>query len=121
MFFRIFILAATLFVSACSNMYSVEALAKKGEWYQIGYRDGARGLASRPASELKQLAKGAIADFSAYDKGYKQGIDEYCIVGNAYSIGLAGMPYHGVCSFSPDGLRFNLEWQRGYQAYQNSL
>lgn len=125
MFYRVLVLLSCWLLAACGANYQTEKLAKQGDWFAIGLSDGEKGLPSRNIGDLTRLADLAkdnnFVDFAAYDEGYNQGIARFCVVGNAYSIGLAGMPYHGVCSNLPEGLQFNLEWQRGYQAFQNSL
>ena len=108
-------------ISACNSLYSPETLAQKGEWSVIGVHDGERGLPSRSLADLQKLAGNNPIDFNTYDAGYQQGIERYCNVNNAYSLGLTGIQYSGVCANQPDGLQFQMEWRRGYLTYQTSM
>ncbi len=104
-------------------MVSTETLVKQNKWYEVGLRDGERGLTSRSMSELNVLAKnnGLFApNVVKYETGYKIGIDRFCNLDNAYDIGLSGMNYNGVCANQPDGLQFSMDWQRGFSDFQSS-
>ena len=110
-----------LFIVGCVNIDNIDSLIKKGNWVVVGERDGARGLPSRSLTELDVLADAAgvqKVDIISYEDGYNTGIEKFCDVGNAYSIGLSGMQYFGVCSYKSDGLRFRMEWQRGFDHFQ---
>lgn len=104
----------------CAGLDDTNALIKEGNWVAIGERDGVRGLPSRSLSDLDELAQQAgaeNADVGNYERGYHQGIERYCDIDNAYDIGLSGMQYLGVCAYTADGLRFRMEWQRGYDYF----
>lgn len=104
----------------CAGFDDTNALIKEGKWVPIGERDGVRGLPSRPLSDLNQLAQQAgvdAVDIAGYERGYNEGIDRYCDIANAYNIGLSGMQYFGVCAYKLDGLRFKMEWQRGFDYF----
>lgn len=119
----LFIVISILFLTACSAMVSTETLVKQNKWYEVGLRDGERGLTSRSMSELNALAKnnGLFApNVVKYETGYKIGIDRFCNLDNAYDIGLSGMNYNGVCANQPDGLQFSMDWQRGFSDFQSS-
>lgn len=119
----LFIVISILFLTACSAMVSTETLVKQNKWYEVGLRDGERGLTSRSMSELNVLAKnnGLFApNVVKYETGYKIGIDRFCNLDNAYDIGLSGMNYNGVCANQPDGLQFSMDWQRGFSDFQSS-
>lgn len=106
------------FLTACAG--DIDALAKQGDWFAVGEQDGVRGLPSRSLSDLNKLAEktGSInLSVGNYEAGYHVGIEKYCDVNNAYEIGLSGMQYLGVCAYRADGLRFRMEWQRGYDYF----
>ncbi len=110
-----------LFIVGCVSVDSIDSLIKKGNWVVVGERDGVRGLPSRSLTELDVLANAVgveKVDIVSYENGYNSGIEKFCDVGNAYSIGLSGMQYFGVCSYKSDGLRFRMEWQRGFDHFQ---
>lgn len=109
------------FIVGCVGLNDTTALIKKGDWTAIGERDGMRGLPSRSIADLDKLALSAgveSVNLGNYETGYNTGIERYCDVGNAYEIGLSGMQYLGVCAYKSDGLRFQMQWQRGYDYFQ---
>lgn len=112
-----------LMMVGCVSSQDAVSLIEKGDWQAVGEQDGVRGLPSRTMSELDALAQRAgveHVDVGDYEAGYNLGVDRYCDVANAYDIGLSGMQYLGVCSYLPDGLRFQMEWQRGFQDFQSA-
>ncbi|WP_162045673.1 DUF2799 domain-containing protein [Vibrio taketomensis] len=104
--FSVMILSA---LAGCSS--SIEDFAQAGDWYQVGYQDGIRGVTARSINELSSMGNVNTAD---YDQGYLQGVTEYCDPNAAYQIGLSGQLYEGVCEGTEDAQRFRMEWQRGW-------
>ena len=100
-------------LSGCAA--SVDELAKSGDWFEIGYRDGVKGRHSRPFSDLQQLGQ---VNQGEYDQGYLKGVDEYCNPDFAYQIGLSGQYYEGVCEGTENAQKFRMEWQRGWKESQ---
>lgn len=90
-------------LSGCAGMSSEECLAT--DWSAIGYEDGARGYTSDHFSKhRKACAKhGVAADFSDYQAGRAQGLNEYCQPGRGFSVGVNGGQYYGVCSATQEG------------------
>lgn len=113
---RVIILLVGLLPLLFGCATSDEALAHKGDWVAIGYSDGVNGRVPRSFSQLSELGS---ANMSAYDEGYNKGVKEYCNPDFAYQMGLSGQTYEGVCEGTEDGQRFRMEWQRGWQDYQN--
>lgn len=109
---NIMLLVSAMFLFGCSS--SVEELVRSGDWYQVGYHDGVTGHSSRSIKELNALGQANSGD---YDRGYLQGVNEYCNPNFAYQIGLSGNYYEGVCESLPDGQKFRMEWQRGWNEY----
>lgn len=103
-----------LVLTACVS--SPEELAEQGDWYQIGYHDGITGHVSRSYQDLTKLGS---ANSSDYDRGYLEGVTEYCNPNTAYQIGLSGQYYEGVCEGTEQAQRFRMEWQRGWNDYSN--
>ncbi|MDW6016206.1 DUF2799 domain-containing protein [Vibrio plantisponsor] len=91
-------------------------LAKEGNWYQIGYQDGMVGHSQRSYKILSELGDVQESD---YENGYSQGITEYCNPNVAYQIGVNGQYYEGVCEGTDQAQRFRMEWQRGWNEYNN--
>lgn len=102
-------------LAGCSSSQD-EELAKKGDWYHIGYQDGIAGLTQRT---YKSLAKLGPVKQSDYDIGYIDGVKIYCNPNFAYQIGLSGQMYEGVCEGLPIANKFRMEWQRGWDQYNS--
>jgi hypothetical protein len=90
---------------------STQQLAEQGQWNAIGYKDGIKGVTARSEKALSALG---AADINQYTEGYLRGNKEYCNADFAYQIGLSGQVYEGVCEGYPDGQKFRMEWQRGW-------
>ncbi len=105
--------AALTFLSACAPSQS--ELAAKGDWQAIGYQDGIKGVTARNYQSLTDLGEANIAE---YNQGYLEGIKEFCDPQFAYQIGLSGQYYEGVCEGLPEGQKFRMEWQRGWNESQ---
>ncbi|MDD1782996.1 DUF2799 domain-containing protein [Enterovibrio sp. ZSDZ35] len=119
--------SGVLFLAAlmvgCAGIEDTTNLVQQGDWTAVGERDGVRGLPSRSMSDLQALAAKAGVDavnVAEYEQGYNEGVDRYCDVNNAYEIGLSGMQYLGVCANMENGVRFELEWQRGFEDFQSA-
>lgn len=93
---------------------SDDQLAAKGDWYQIGYNDGIAGNLQRSYQTLSQLGSAKHAD---YERGYLDGVQEYCNPNFAYQMGLSGQYYEGVCEGTEQAHKFRMEWQRGWREY----
>lgn len=91
-------------------------LAKEGNWYQIGYQDGMVGHSQRSYKTLSELGDVQVSD---YESGYSSGIAEYCNPNFAYQIGVSGQYYEGVCEGTDQAQQFRMEWQRGWNEYNN--
>ncbi|MGL5335083.1 MAG: DUF2799 domain-containing protein [Enterovibrio sp.] len=115
---RLVLVSFLLLLVACSTGGDTAALAKEKRWREIGLRDGERGISSKSLAALQALSgeKEAV-NVSEYDAGYRDGLAKYCNVNNAYSLGVSGIQYQGVCSRYYNGQAFQMEWQRGYQAF----
>ncbi len=105
---------ALVLLAGC--MTTAEELAQSGDWYQIGYRDGVAGHTARTIQELASLGDSIQGD---YDQGYLDGLSEYCNPDFAYQIGLSGQYYEGVCEGTKQAQKFRMEWQRGWNEYNN--
>jgi len=106
---KIAILALSFLIVACSS--SQIHLAQQGDWYEIGFSDGIKGLHSRSYNQLQELGQVNQAE---YDQGYFHGITDYCNPDFAYQIGLSGQYYEGVCEGTDGAQKFRMEWQRGW-------
>ncbi|OOE60461.1 hypothetical protein BZG13_01385 [Salinivibrio sp. ML323] len=118
-FFSLWVVALLVGCAASTT----QGLVGEQNWYGLGEQDGQRGLPQRSLKNLQTLASQAgermNANYLDYEQGYLQGIDAYCDPTHAYQLGLDGNPYMGVCESRPGSQRFRMEWQRGYNDFQN--
>lgn len=86
-----------LFFSGCATLNENECI--NADWRSIGYEDGARGFkTSRIGAHRKACAEYDITpDFEAYERGRRQGLQEWCTPQNGYALGVRGKLYNGVC------------------------
>ncbi|EPD0966986.1 DUF2799 domain-containing protein [Vibrio vulnificus] len=105
---------AVLLLVGC--VASTEQLAQQSDWQQIGYQDGIAGHTQRSYKALAELGE---VNKSDYEQGYLEGVAEYCNPDFAYQMGLSGQYYEGVCEGTEQAQKFRMEWQRGWNEYQN--
>jgi hypothetical protein len=110
------ILLVALGLSACAAMD--EATCRQGYWFGAGIRDGQQGATSQTSEYAKACSEyGVSVGLSDYQRGYQQGLLNYCTPENGYRVGRAGSSYRNVCAphLQADFLR---EYQRGYDHYR---
>lgn len=92
-----FIIFVLLLISGCATMNKDECI--NSDWRLIGYEDGTQGRdASRLGDHRKACAKhGVTPDMNTYNDGRKEGLVVFCQPSKAYSFGLEGREYLGVC------------------------
>ena len=107
---------SALAMSGCASMSGDECMAT--DWSAVGFEDGARGFTTeRFSKHRKACAKhGVTADFSAYQDGREQGLNEYCQPGRGYDVGVNGGRYYGVCSVDHEA-DFLDAYNAGYNLY----
>ena len=91
----VLLVAATL--AGCASLSQHQCL--QGDWYSIGVGDGQLGM---PADRLDRHTKacaqyGVTIDRQRYLEGRAEGLSEYCRLDNAFTTGLNGQRYQGVC------------------------
>ena len=112
----ILIVLALLGLQGCASMSADECIA--GDWYAIGFEDGARGYtADAMSNRRKACAKHGIrADFQAYQDGREEGLKEFCQPQRGFNLGAGGGRYHGVCPSHLEG-GFLDAYRTGSQLY----
>jgi hypothetical protein len=85
-------------LSGCASMSADECVTS--DWSAVGFEDGSRGYTTeRFGNHRKACAKhGVTADFQAYQRGRDEGLVEFCQPGRAFSYGVNGGNYNGVCA-----------------------
>jgi len=89
------LLCLTLF--GCATMNAEDCV--NADWRSLGMQDGARGNSlNRIESRAKVCQKHGLAIKRAeYQKGYKQGIAQFCTPANGYDYGTSKRQYAYVC------------------------
>lgn len=92
-----FVLATLFLLTGCATLS--EDACRTGDWYGLGYRDGSAGRErSRLTRHQEACAEYAIqVDPSLYDKGYADGLGDYCTPNNGYRHGEQAWDYEGIC------------------------
>ncbi|WP_099610667.1 DUF2799 domain-containing protein [Vibrio fujianensis] len=109
---RVIVVGIVLGFMGC--VASENDLAEQGNWHQIGYNDGVAGNTPRSYQALSEVGPVKHND---YEKGYLEGITEYCNPNFAYQMGVNGQYYEGVCEGTEQAQKFRMEWQRGWNEY----
>lgn len=105
-----------LALSGCATMDRDECLTV--DWRTIGFEDGVAGYSGdRIAQHRKACAKhGVTPDLAAYQAGREEGLREYCVPANGFSLGSRGGRYNGVCPSDVE-LAFTDAYESGRQLY----
>ena len=95
-------LLGSLLLNGCAVMSAEECT--HADWYALGQADGAKGRDRQYLQErISDCAKAQVAaDTGRYAQGYAQGLQQYCVVENAFSLGANGGQYKGVCPAAID-------------------
>lgn len=107
----------SIVVSSCSTLNKDEC--KTANWRTIGYEDGTKGYkASRIGQHRSACSEyGIHPDLNAYTTGRKEGLHEYCVPATAYTKGLYGYGYNGVC-FGYNERAFLDAYNDGFKIYK---
>jgi len=99
-------------LSGCATLS--ENQCRMQDWYGVGMDDGLQGYRSdRMTSHQKACAEyGVMVDRGAYLKGYKEGLRQFCIPANGYTLGRQGKSYYGVCT-GPEAKDFQDAYNQG--------
>lgn len=106
-----------LLLASCASLNEDECLM--ADWYQIGFTDGASGVAeSYIGKHRKACSKhGVQIRLQQWLAGRDDGLRRYCTEENGLQQGLTGKHYLGVCS-GESAFYFEQAYQIGKQVYQ---
>lgn len=109
-------LMALFAMQGCASMSQEECVT--GDWYAIGYEDGARGRnADRIGKYRKACADHDITpDLRAYQEGREEGLREFCRPQTGFAVGRRGNSYSGICPADLEPA-FVAAYQEGKQLY----
>ncbi len=96
----VWVFPVLLSLSGCSSTMNLEDCAAL-DWETIGYNDGQHGIVSsseKVTNYQRACADtGVTPDMSAYERGRKDGLREYCEPSNGFEVGRAGSAYRNQC------------------------
>ncbi|WP_297483490.1 DUF2799 domain-containing protein [uncultured Photobacterium sp.] len=97
-------------------------LVSNGDFHQLGFYNGISGsekLSSDTLATITQKYDSTMAfDYDSYQKGYLQGLDQYCSLEHLFKLGEQGKVNWGVCEYRrhQEGL-YVTKWQQGFERY----
>lgn len=102
-----------LFLSSCATLS--ESACKKGNWKEIGNKDGVKGERLSVVDEHAKACSdyGVTVNKDLYTEGYKNGLKTYCKVDRAFDLGYSGESYNYVCKDK----KFEAEFNLGHKIY----
>ena len=108
----------SLLLMSCASISKSEC--QSGNWADIGYRDGTRGVSrDKLADYVQTCAKyGADVDRSAYLSAYENGLGHYCTYEQGLARGRLGKIYNTVCE-GPKAADFRTGYENGLVQYCN--
>lgn len=91
------LIGSGVLIAGCASVTPEECT--RGDWTQIGYRDGSTGAAAdilaRHESACAEV--GTKPNINAWKVGYDRGVLVYCTPDNGFEVGLRDGTYRGVC------------------------
>ncbi len=110
------ILGAAMLLSGCASLSEAECVS--GDWYTIGYEDGAEGHPPGRIGEHRQACAdyGVRPDLEEYTQGHERGMRFFCQPRNGFEAGSEGKDYKGGCPFDLEGL-FLAAYEDGLQLH----
>lgn len=115
---RFLLLAALgLALGACATLDESEC--RGGDWYRIGVRDGAAGYAASRLEDHRRACTeyGLGADDPAWQRGYADGLRDYCTPESGYRTGRRGGVYQHVCPVQDERV-FLSAYELGRETYE---
>lgn len=108
---------------ACTTT-EIQDQVKAKNWFAVGKYDASHGFIEKSEKNLQKLSD-KFADksinYAEYLKGYKQALDSYCDIENAYILGVQGMTYRNICDRYPHGWAFYQDWISGRNSRAASM
>lgn len=113
----LFVVVSVAIVSGCATMTPEQC--QQADWMDVGLRDGLEGqLMSTLDERIEDCKKvGVVVDTGRYVIGREQGLQSYCRLDNAITIGLNGGNYSGVCPPMLDR-EFRRLYDKGFAVYE---
>ncbi len=115
--FRRYFIIASIFLGGCATLNQSECL--NANWQMIGLEDGSKGQAlSYIGNHRKACAEFNISpDLEQYQRGYAQGLQQYCTYNHGFQRGVRGQSFNNVCPPELEG-SFRSGHQHGREIYR---
>lgn len=114
--FSVAICLGLAFLSGCATMNKSEC--QVANWEIIGMEDGAAGKVNSNIGKHRQACAehGIAPNLEQYQKGYQQGISQFCTYDNGFQQGSSGRRNNGVCTGNLKQA-FSQGYNKGYRIY----
>lgn len=110
----------TLLLTACVGMNPKRFNCSRIHWQQIGLEEGQHGRFNKNLADMfPQCSNKIVIDRPAYQRGWDQGIIQYCQPQNAYRLGVEGKKHPNLC---PPKLKPPVDeaYRRGAEQYKHA-
>jgi hypothetical protein len=106
-------------VQGCSTMNQSECVY--ADWQLIGQADASKGVHSSLLDEYRRdCAKHAVVpDREAYQRGYREGLKQFCTRASGFYFGKNGRKYQGICPVALES-EFLDGYNPGYELFMIS-
>jgi hypothetical protein len=116
------VLPLFLLLSSCAHYTLTQSQCEQARWEELGRENALQGFApdfvENHVEACAQYQK--RVDRKLYAKGWKEGLAGFCTLERAYSHGLMGAAYHGLCPKHIHS-KFQAAYERGKQEHQASI
>jgi len=117
----LFFISLPLLLAGCTNQSLIKTLTSKScphhDWYRLGYTEGLQG---KPIKQLKTTFPDCDSTFileqTAYESGWQEGINQYCIPQNALRLGKMGQTNKATCPLDKQEA-FVAAWKKALKTY----
>lgn len=99
-------------LSSCASLHTYDC--ESNNWHALGVTDGTDGEPASRVDEYQASCKrnGFQVDVDLYEKGWQEGVAQFCTRESGYIYGMAGQTYKGSCT-SEDEENFLLGYETG--------
>lgn len=104
-----------LAVTGCASMSKAEC--ELADWEQVGFRDGKNGDDETRLARHVEACKDNVPDQAAYQRGYQNGLVQFCTPASGYNFGIKGREYKNLCPRDAEAA-FLEQYHRGSRIHE---